>query len=586
MISIMFFFAISIAILMSGTGSVMTELKSYRTLSKSKFSYVASEAAIEDGLYRVANGKLISASETYVLNGATSTLALTTISPTEREFYTVGDSSGRIRKIYTRATNTGGGSVNLNYAVQVGEGGVEVENNASVTGNIHSGGPLNGENNTVVNGNVTVSSGILEGYASSTICTAGGAGDVELGRTNPAIDHAQQFIPATSDTLAKVSLYIKRISNPSSPMLRIVTDNAGSPSTTEVGSQSFSYSLASTNYGWVDIVFSSPPALTAGTPYWIVFDSGQHASKYWNWCKNTSDGYADGSPKYKQDWNTGGSWTAITGDLTFKTYFGNVVAASIINDMTINGIAKADTINDSTVNGDAYYQTITNTTVTGTSVPGSPTPPEVEDPVSSTTIQMWMDEATAGGVTTGNVSIKNSATATLGPRKIDGNLEVDNSGVLTVSGTLYVTGTIGFSNNAIVECHPSYGVNSCVIVADRSIDVSNNVTLGGSGVAASYLILLTNSICDGVSGSDCSSSNTAVRISNNASGGAVVLAPNGAIQMDNNASMPAVVGYKVELENNAFVNYNANLANLNVLSSATSSPGTIGAWQINNWREI
>ncbi|HSE35371.1 MAG TPA: choice-of-anchor R domain-containing protein [Candidatus Paceibacterota bacterium] len=587
LISIMFFFGISIAILMSGTGSVMTELASYRTLSKSKFSYVASEAAVEDALYRVANNRQISANEIYVLNGATSTLAMTLLSGTEREFYTIGDASGRIRKVYMRATNTGGGSINLNYAVQVGEGGVEVENNASVTGNIHSGGPLNGESNTVVNGNVTISSGITEGYASSTVCTGGGSGDVEMGRTNPYIDHAQQFIPTTSDTLAKVSLYIKRTSNPSSPTIRIVTDNAGSPSTTQVGSQAFNYSLADTNYGWVDVVFDTPPALTAGTPYWIVFDAGQHGSKYWHWCKNTADAYSDGSPKYKQDWSSGsGSWTAIVGDLTFKTFFGNVIAASLIQDMTVNGIAKADTITDSTINGDAYYQTITNTTITGTAYPGSPTPPEVEPPVSSTTIQMWIDEATLGGTLTGDFSLINGATSTLGPRKLDGDILVDNNAILTVSGTLYVTGTVDFSNNAIVQCHPTYSVNSCVIVADQSIDVMNNVTLQGSGVSGSYLILLTNSNCDSTTGSECSSSNTAVRISNNASGGAVVLAPNGAIQMDNNASMPAVVGYKVELENNAFINYNADLANINVLSSATSTPGTVGAWQVNAWREI
>lgn len=587
-IMVFFFIAISIAIIQSATVGAISELRTYRSVATSKFAYVAAEAGIEDIFYRTITGKNLPTSETIVLNKATSTVNVVTISPTEIDIYATGNANNNIRKLYLKTTKSAG-NVQFNYGAQIGTGGITMSNNVRVDGtglakgDIYSDGPITGAPNVVITGNAISAAEILPDSASSTVCIT----DERVGFANPRIDFAQSFVISTSTAqpLAKVSLYIRRTnSSPSDASIRIVADNAGVPASTALASQTLTAASVYSTYSWVDVIFATPATLNPATTYWIVFDSTQHNSKYWTWCRNNTvtSGF------YSSNWTTS-PWNAALGTFTYKITLGRG-GQSEIEDVTVQGSAKADEIEGSTITGNAYYQVISGSTVGGTSYPGSPTPPYVPLPFSSTTIAQWKTDAAVGGTITGNcgsggVAGCNAFPLTMGPKKIVGNFLMDNTQILTLTGTLHVTGDVNMSNNSRVQCDPAYGASSCMLIADGYINVGNNMNFGGSGTTGSYIMLLsTKQGCNGGSGSlpGCTTNNSAIAISNNTDG-ALFYTTDSMIDISNNAVVTAVIGYKLNLTNNTRITYNPLVANLTFIPDSTVAP-TI--WSSTNWSEL
>ena len=587
-IVIFFFIVISLSIIQSATIGAVTELRTYRTLATSKFAYVAAEAGVEDIFYRTINSKLVPASETLTLNGASATVNIVNTSLSQVDIYSTGNASNEIRKVYLSISKNK--NVSFPYGAQIGEGGVTMGNNAKIDGialaqgDIYADGQIVGGPGVTIAGNAISSSGLIDDQiASSTSCVS----DETVGKSNPNIDYGQSFqMSGTSTTqLSKVSLYLKRNGNAVGANVLITADYGGHPTTTALATQPLSYSSVSTTYGWVDVNFTSPPTLNPGTTYWIVLDSTQSVSKYWFWCRSNSDTYATGTPLYKQDYTTAGIWNAVIGDLAFKTTFGGGV--SKIDSVSVSGAAKADAISNSSIGGNAYYKSITTSTVTGVSNPGSATPPYVPLPISSSTITQWKSDAAGGGVISGNCgSAGNAACNTfplsIGPKQINGNLSVD--GTINVTGTLYVTGNISFTNGKTIQCAFAYLGNSCVVIADGYINVANNALILGSGTSGSFLMMLsTLKGCTGAgSGAQCIANNSAISISNNVSG-ALFYTTDSLIDISNNAVVTAVVGYMLSLSNNTEIKYDSSVANM---SFRPSTVGVTGAWNANRWNEF
>jgi Tfp pilus assembly protein PilX len=594
-IVVFFFITISLAIIQSATTGAISELRTYRSLATSKFAYVAAEAGIEDVFYRIINDKNVPASETITLNGATSTVTVVLVSDTEKDIYATGNTDSQYRKLYMKTTKNK--SVPLSNGAQIGEGGSTMKQGAKIDGldlakgDVYSDGQIKGVNGQepTITGNAISSSGIVEDQiASSTACTNDGI----VGKTNPNIDFAQSFqLSATSSSaqLKKVSLYIKRDGNATGANIRITADSAGHPATTALATQALPYALAASTYGWVSVSFASPATLDPGVTYWIVLDSTQDNSKYWYWCRSNTDTYATGTPVYKQDWTSALAWNAVSGDLAFKTTFG--AGISQIIDMKVTGIAKADTITTSQVTGDAYYQTISGSTVAGTAYPGSPTPPYVALPLSSSTINQWKTDAASGGITTGNcgtggVEGCNTFPLQLGARRINGNLSIAGGEVLTVNGTIYVTGDIEIGAGGgvgTVKCAFAFLGNSCVIIADGFIRMRGGSILDGSGAAGSFLMMLsTKKGCLGSGGTGCTTNDSAIALENSVDG-ALFYTTDSLIDISNNAILTAVVGYMLQMQNGTTINYDASLVNLSFAPSATT---TTGAWNVTRWNEF
>lgn len=590
-ILVFFFISISLAIIQTATIGAIVELRTYRTIAGSKTAYVAADAGVEDIFYRTINNKTVPTSQTLTLNGATAVIGVTAVSASQSDVYVTGTASNNeVRKLYLSISKNR--SVSFPYGAQVGEGGITMSNNTSIdgtglaNGDIYSNGQIVGGSNVTVTGNAISSSSLFsDQIASSTLCQS----DETVGKTNPNIDYAQSFMVSTTTAsidLASVTLYIKRNGNAVGANIRITADDSGKPSTTHLATQALPYSIVATTYGWVTVSFASPATLNPGTLYWIVLDSTQSATKYWYWCRSNADNYATGTAAYKLDASAGGAWTAFVGDMAFKTTFGGGV--SKIDSVRVSGTAKADTINNSNINGDAYYKTISGSVVTGTSYAGPPTPPYIPLPITDAMIAQWKTDAASGGTIAGScgvggVAACNTFPLSLGPKQINGNLIVAGGSTLTVTGTLYVTGYIDVNNNATIRCAFAYLGNSCMIIADGYISVSNNANFAGSEVAGSYIMLLsTKEDCLGTSGTGCGTNFSAISISNNVVG-ALFYASKSLIDISNNAIVTAVVGYMIQLQNNTGIMYDPLVSSI---SFAPASSGVTGAWNANRWNEF
>jgi len=495
------------------------------------------------------------------------------------------------------------------YGALVGEGGLQMSNNSIINGSIYSNGDVIGTSNSQITGDAYVAGGTaLISDQEYTIHDD----DFIFGKTNPQVDIAQSFIPGTSDVLNKISLYIKKVGGPSNINIRILNDSGGLPGNTTLASATLNSSLISTNYSWGEISFSSPPSLNAGTKYWILLNTSRNSSNYWIIGVDAFDGYTVGTMTYSQDWDDD-PWYSSGNDINFKTWMGGLITkidstniggsayAYRIDNSTITGNAEGHEINQSTIGQDAFSNSIINSTIswnaTSTNIenstvgynlwcetysntdveginfcPISIIPPELPGPIdmsiSDALIADWKTNAEDGGIIEGNKTI--STDTSLGPVKINGNLTIDGGTTLTITGTIYVTGDILFNNNAILQLDSSYGSNSGVIMNDGIITIENNVVFDEAGAGSNILLL----------SSFASQSIAAIQVNNNSTS-AILSAPYGIIEIMNNASLKQVEAYLLKLSNNAIIQYESGLSDVNFSSGPSGGWSKIkGTWQI------
>lgn len=280
---------------------------------------------------------------------------------------------------------------------------------------------------------------------------------------------------------------------------------------------------------------------------------------------------------YAQGTLSAGNGAYVKGDVIMSGATGRIDGLKIYDpdNTTFKGYkAKAHNISRSDIYGDAYYQSISGTTVRGTSYPDSPDQPDQNLPISQSTINDWEAMAESGGTINGDYTLTNFATASLGPKKINGNLNISNGATLNLTGVLWVTGNINFSNLAIIKLDPSYGANSGMIIADSPTDkinygkvnVSNNVNIQGSGNPKSYIMVLSTNTGPTIG-------NPAINVANNSTA-VVYYTTTGFIEVSNNAHIKAVSGGGLHLSNGAQIQYDTGLAD----ASFSTGPG--GSWQI------
>lgn len=571
----------SIVVILGITGTLIREFKSAENMLVSSEVYYAAESGSEDAYYRLKEELSYSGTQTLILGEATATTTITNIGAGNWEIVVQADKELLIRKIQTDISTTVT-NADFPYGAQVGEGGIVMDNVSEIKGDsgagcdVFSNGSVIGSLGATVTGNITISTGISEDAAErSVVCVA----DQILAQANPEIDFAQSFVASNTLQLAKISLYLKKNENPGDETIRIVADIAGSPNTVTLAQGTLSSSLVGTTYAWIDVVFPTPATLTAGNTYWIVFDdAGPHASRHYTWCNDTAAGYANGEIQYSEDWDDG-SWAGVVGDLAFRLFWGE--GFSEVKEVDVSGIVKANTITNSTIGGDAYYQTISGSTVGGTSYPGSADPPVVPMPLSDANITSWRTAAEAGSVISGNCPDDPACSLNMGPVKIDGNLTVSINDTFTITGIVYVTGDFYPENNTAIVCDVSFGDQSCILLVDGNIDVSNNAAFSGSGDPDSFLLALsTVEDCNGGTQETwCGPENSAIYVANNATG-VIFYATNSKIHLNNGVNVTTVVGHKLHLANGAIITYDTDVSDLNF------SSGPDGGWVVNDWEEV
>lgn len=559
-ILVIFFVFISLTILVGVVNPTVREFRIASDSFKSKQTYFLAESGVEDVLYRLRNSKQTNGIENLVLGDSQAVTTVTDISNGQKEITSLGDTDSLQRKV--KLTVDTGVGVSFSYGVQVGAGGFVMNNGSRIIGSIYS------------NGNIT-GSGTITGSATAANSPAlvsdqsNGTGvppiDITFGNTNGTQDFAQSFMVGSTGVLNKVQLYIKKVSTPSNITARIVSDLNGSPSGTTLASATISTSTVSTNYGWVDVPFSSHIQLSSSATYWLVLDVTTSSTKYYKIGAN-NDGYSNGASKIG---GFGGTWsntTPVGSDGFFSLYLGGLTGliSGITIGTTSNDGAYANTINNSNIAGTPYCQTGSGNNKSCDTSRSDPV--QMPMPISEQNILDWKDAALAGGTHDGNYVV--SSNVALGPKKITGDLVVSNGVTLTLTGTVWVQGSLTVSNNAIIKLDSGYSSSEGLIITDGTISISNNSTFQGSGASGSYIMALSTS-----------SSTSAITLANN--GGAVVLyAANGTINVANNATAKSLTGYYINLSNNAVITYDEGLTNANF------SSGPSGTWNVESWKEV
>lgn len=594
---VILFLFMSIGLIAGASSLASKDVKTGNVFSGSKKSYFLAETGVEDVVYRIKRGKNISSSESIVASGGQVDSVISSSLGGNKEVIATANIGEYVRKIKAILSSSYG--FEFFYGVQVGAGGLNLKNNSVIQGSVYSNGPITGQSGSIVTGDAYVATK-LSLFDSWTIKN----NETLFGKEAPVLDVAQSFATSGSGTLAQIDLYLKKVGNPGNATIRILTNNAGSPSKTEVASTVLNASQVINTYGWVNVAIPSLPILTPSSVYWITIDTTADLNNYWYWGKDANKGNGNGVSKTSENWNAGTPvWSEDIGDFDYKIWFG--VDGNSINGVTVYGNAHANSITNTKICGNAYYKTIDASSLTflnnpttptcplpltpGTGFPASIDPAVEVMPVSLGNILDWKQDALAGGTYSDATHCDPVNGAILGPGKFACDLVINNGVNVTINGPIWVEGNILIDNNVVMKLDPSFGSTSSVIIADYpantnlkgTIRTKNNVSICGSAgynsgagecnpSGGSYLMLLSTY---------SNLANEAISIENNVDGG-IFYASFGEAEIENNSTVKEIIAYKLELENNVTVVYESGLADLNF------SAGPSGAWDIVNWREV
>jgi Tfp pilus assembly protein PilX len=560
--ALIFFLAGTTAVIAGLSDAVLREVRVVRNESTSKQAYFASESALEDAIYRIKESKAIGSSGSLDMESSSASITITAESDGTQKIVSLGDASG-LKRIVEASLNIDQG-VTLPFSLHGGLGGIDLEGGSTIMGDIYTTGSIRGCGTCDITG-----SAVAAGKSSSSLNQSNDEpspppNSLTFGNANATQDLAQSFSVSQSLSITALDIFVRKNGNPANATIRLVTDNSGSPSSTVLSTGTLSSSLVSTAYTWQSIALSSNPILTAGTTYWIVIDANTNASNYYVAGGNAST-FTNGLTKTGR-YNLS-SWNATSPanlDMYFKLSIGSSEAGITGEDqwnMLTVGSAYAYQAAFVDTTGSLYCQIGTSNNKACNTSRGDPA---IENfPISDVLITTWKAEAESGG--TGSNLTVGSAGATLGPRKISGNLLVNGGGTLLVSGTIWVTGDVTITGGASVS--PVNSSKSYAIIADGTITLEGGSEVTGS--SDSHILLLSTSVID-----------PAVSIWGGADDTAVV-APYGGILIDGGASISAAAARHIRALGGSNIIYDPNMSQLD-FDSGVSGGGGFG---IKSWKE-
>lgn len=574
LLGVIVFGSVTLVIGLSLIGSTLVGYQNANKRIASTQSFFNAEGGAEDVLMRISrDGEYGDSTETVetVIDGESR--AVTTTKPDSEpgcsgakeitsEGYVI-DLVRRVRLTNCETTEGGGGSGNFPYAVQAGTEGIYMKNNSRITGNVFSNGSVTGDNNPNINGDVTIANTVTSELGAEF--DPNGVNDFTFGNVSGRTDIAQSFVADTSagSKLDKVELKLRKIGNPQNATVRLVSNSGNSPGSSTIASGTLYAQSTSSSFDWETVGFPALPTLSNGTKYWIVIDVPHtNGGNYWAWAADGS--LAGQTLKHASSWSSG-NWADGLTDGAFRTYLTNDTPTEM-EGINNNGSTRAHFISNSSVQGDAWFTGVDDTNINGTVTPGANDEGEKPMPISDAQIQAFRDEAEAGGTINNDVVIKNNAQQSIGPKKIDGDLEVTNNGKLIITGTIWVTGDIEFKNNTQVVLSSSFGPKSGVVLADGEVSIQNNINISGINNNAIFLISMDDS-------------DDAMLVQNNAAG-VVFYAPNGRLWLKNNAAGVAAAANRILLENNASLTY------ANYLGDVEFTAGGVAGRLTKGWREV
>ncbi len=207
LISVVFFLFISLAIISGLVGPTVREFKNASVNLNSKKSYFLSESGVEDAYYRTIKNMTIGSSEGITLDSNTATTTITSVSG-GKEITSLGDVSNYERKV--ALSLIAGEGVSFNYGMQIGEGGLDMKNHATINGNVYVNGDITGENSPNITGtaiatgtinNMTIGQSGVGNASAHTVNNSTIAGNLycQIGSGNNKVCDTSQVDPEPLD---------------------------------------------------------------------------------------------------------------------------------------------------------------------------------------------------------------------------------------------------------------------------------------------------------------------------------------------------------------------------------------------------
>ncbi len=575
------FLAISFLIISAVIVPLVSGMRAARAYTASTQSFMLTNSALEEALYKMKNQMTLASSETLTLAGSSAEITVASALG-GKTVEVAGDVHDYQRMLRVRVTESTG--VSFNYGLQAGQGGFVMSGGARINGNVYSNGNIVGSGAPIITGSATVANGSDPVAHQSNGGTLPPSQAIDFGgqlvwNDQKPQDLAQSFEVSTSTPISSVRFAIKKQANVwmNDITVRITTDNNGAPSKTTVASANLGAQQVTTSFNYLSVPFTSTPTLTPNTTYWIVLDTANSWGSYYTLAA-AHNTYEAGIAKTGM-WSLvqGGTWSD-TEPAGLDAYFdlfvgGNTGSISGVTIGQSGGDAWAHYVASSYVFGSLYCKGSSGTNKVCDTT--RPDPTQQPFPVSDGNINDWKAEAEAGGTTVGNLSFGGADQASLGPQKIEGNLTVGSGATLDVTGTLWVTGNVSVSGGARIRLSQSYGQASGVIVTDGRVSASGGGQYQGNGNQGSYILMITTSTCpEGSCGG-----NPAVLVSGGT--GAVILnAQRGTIEFQGSAHAKQATAEKIVMSGGTVVDYETGLADMNF------SSGPSGSWAIEEWDEI
>ncbi len=162
LVSIFFTLSVLLAIIVGFSSLSLSEARAVRTAIASAQSYYTAEAGHEDVVYRIKTARSVDGTETIHLSGTTATTTVATVG-SDKDIFSSGEDRNHIRRV--RSLLTVSSAVQFFFGIQAGEGGIFLENLATIAGNVYSNGPVTGQNNNVTKGSIVSAgaSGLIDG---------------------------------------------------------------------------------------------------------------------------------------------------------------------------------------------------------------------------------------------------------------------------------------------------------------------------------------------------------------------------------------------------------------------------------------
>ncbi len=151
----LFFIFIISSISLSFTNAVLRQFSTNDAdVVDSRSSITVAEVGGEDAYYRLLTNKNIVSPTYFMLNSNTVDTTVTDVNANEKTITSVGASSGnnRVRKNEIKIIRGVGAS--FHYGVQMGAGGINLQNSSSIDGNVYASGTITGTGSNSVTGDV------------------------------------------------------------------------------------------------------------------------------------------------------------------------------------------------------------------------------------------------------------------------------------------------------------------------------------------------------------------------------------------------------------------------------------------------